>query len=265
MERKDFIKILGVGALGLTVSPMAFANSKSRKCDKDVCQAAWDTLCGNIGKVYKTDGFTYVHPNRKPNVFLYGDSISIKYTSQVRKELDGKATVTRLFKNGGSSNDFISNMEKMNETMFQPALVGGWDFKWDLIHFNVGLHDLKYLKGKNLNKNGKQVSSIATYKTNLNDICKYLKKNYPKATLIFATTTPVPEGAKGRFKGDAIEYNKAAMEVLSQYPDIVINDLFSFTTPHHEEWIVSPGDVHYNKLGFTAHGKRVAAVIKENL
>lgn len=266
MERRKFIKTASLGALSMAIVPSVFASFWNKKSQFDTCKLAWEGLCGNIGKTYKTDGFKYVHPTKKiPNVLLYGDSVSIMYTSQVRKSLEGKATVIRLFKNGGSSHNFIPNMDKMNETMFQPNLEGGWKFKWDVIHFNVGLHDLKYLKGKNLSKKGKQVSSTSLYKENLENICKYLKENYPKAKLIFATTTPVPENAKGRYKGDSIKFNKAAMDVLSKHPDILINDLYTFTFPHHEEWAQAPGNVHYNQLGFTEHGKEVARVISENL
>jgi lysophospholipase L1-like esterase len=266
MERKKFIKLLGFGALGVGFAPVAVAGWGNKKSDYETCNVAWDKLCGNIGSVYKTDAFEYVHPSKKiPNVLIYGDSISIMYTSAARKNLEGQATVFRLFKNGGSSRDFISNMNKMNETMFQPNLEDGWKFKWDLIHFNVGLHDLKYLKDKNLNKDGEQVSSTSIYKENLNEICKYLRTNYPKAKLVFATTTPVPENAKGRFVGDSIKFNKAAMEVLVNYPDIAINDLYTFTFPHLEEWGQEPGNVHYNEVGFTKQGKEVARIIAENL
>lgn len=266
MRRKEFIRILGLGALGMGLAPSVFAGVGDKKSDYKICKAVWEKLCGNIGELYKTDGFDYVHPlKRKPNVLLYGDSISIKYTSEVRKSLEEQATVFRLFKNGGSSHNFISNMNKMNETMFQPNLEHGWKFKWDLIHFNVGLHDLKYLKGKHLNKEGKQVSSIEVYKENLENICAYLKTEYPKAKLIFATTTPVPLNAKGRYKGDSIKFNKAALEVLVKHPDIVINDLYTFTRPHAEEWAQELGNVHYNELGFTKQGKEVARIITEIL
>ena len=267
MDRKKFIKIIGLGVLGIGIAPVAFAKNSYKKCNEKLCKLTWDNLCGKIGEVYKTDAFKYVHPQKRtPNVFIYGDSVSIKYSSKVRAILDGKATVIRLFKNGGSSHDFIKNMDKLEKTMFHPGLENGWDFKWDLIHFNVGLHDLKYLKGKHLSKkNGKQVSSISEYKSNLDEICNYLKEKFPKAKLIFATTTPVPENAKGRYDGDSIKFNKAALEVLNNYPEIIINDLFAFTKPHHEKWAQEPGNVHYNELGFNQQGKEVARIIAENL
>lgn len=266
MKRKQFIIVVGMLTFtwGRAFSVVADTESKGR--DAETCKQVWAGLCGKIGKVYKTDAFEYVHPSKKlPNVLIYGDSISIKYTSQARSDLEEKATVFRLFKNGGSSHDFIPNMKEMEESMFQPDLEQGWNFKWDLIHFNVGLHDLKYIKGKHLNIKGKQVSSIEVYKTNLNEICRYLQTTFPKATLIFSTTTAVPANAKGRLPGDSKKFNQAALEVLANYPDIVINDLYSFTLPHGEEWAEAPGNVHYNETGFNAQGKEVARIISENL
>jgi len=264
MKRSEFLRLLGVSALSIGIAPNVFAN---KKCDEKICREAWSKLCGNIGKVYKNDAFKYVHPvKRRPNVFLYGDSVSIGYTPQVRKSLKGKATVFRLFTNGGSSRNFISNMDRMRKAMFQPDLKGGWDFKWDLIHFNVGLHDLKYLANGHLDKkNGKQVSSINEYKANLELICRYLKTNFPDAKLIFATTTPVPPNAKGRYEGDSLRYNQAAREVLVNYPDIVINDLYTITKPHQDEWAQEPGNVHFNEQGRARQGEEVARLIADNL
>ena len=65
--------------------------------------------------------------------------------------------------------------------------------------------------------------------------------------------------------GDSVKYNKGAREVLSAYPDIIINDLYTFTLPHHEEWMQEPGNVHYNAIGFQAQGEEVARIINETL
>lgn len=262
MNRKEFIKYLGAtSALILTSSCGATSIFRSGY-DEETSKKAWTKLANN------GEAFAYVPPIKKlPNVLIYGDSISIGYTPTVRKELSGKANVFRFHKNGQSSDKFIPFMEKMRTTMFQPHLEGGWDFDWDVIHFNVGLHDLKYVKNGKLDLvNGKQVNSITKYKENLHGICKYLMTEYPKAKLIFATTTAVPaEGAEGRIAGDSVKYNKAAIEVLSNYPNIQINDLYSFTKPHATEWYIKPKNVHYNNIGKTEQGRQVAKVIAQNL
>ena len=262
MKRRKFVKYLGATSVYIGATSCASAPLFNKGYNEEITKQAWNKIAK------KGDAFNYLNPVKKrPNVLLYGDSISIGYTQTVRKELEGKATVFRIYKNGQSSGRFIPNMEKMKKAIFQPYLKEGWNFNWDVIHFNVGLHDLKYVKNGKLDlENGRQVNSIEKYKENLHGICNYLKKEHPKATLIFATTTPIPkEGAEGRLPGDSIKYNKAAREVLIKYPSIIENDLYDFTKPNETSWYVKPHNVHFNDLGKTAQGKQVAKVIAENI
>lgn len=69
-----------------------------------------------------------------PRVLLIGDSISIGYTVPVREQLAGKANVHRILTNGGPTSNGVANLAKWLGTG-----------KWDVIHFNWGLHDLKYM------------------------------------------------------------------------------------------------------------------------
>ncbi|WP_442511818.1 alpha-L-fucosidase [Novipirellula sp. SH528] len=238
----------------------AVSSTGKSKSAKD----AWAKLAGNS---VKRPEFAFVENDPSlPNVLIYGDSISIMYTQRVREKLSGKANVYRLYCNGGDSGSFVPKMTKMHDAMTDEKLDQPWTFDWDVIHFNVGLHDLKYLSGNRLNKkNGKQVSSLQDYQKNLGDIVAYLKKLAPDAKLIFATTTPVPEGEPGRFAGDAEKYNKVAENVLLKFPEIAINDLYSFTKPHQPQWWSKPGDVHYKTEGRNAQGDEVARIILESL
>ena len=226
---------------------------------------AWTDLLGK--KLADRPEFAFVENNPAlPNVLLYGDSISMGYTMPVRSLLRGKANVYRLHTNGNHSGKFIELMSEMRSTMRDEKLDSPWDFQWDVIHFNVGLHDLKYVLNDRKDKeNLKQVSSIDVYKKNLHAIVAYLQQLAPNAQLIFATTTPVPEGEPKRIAGDAARYNKAAVEVLGDYQDITINDLYSFTVPNHQHWWTRPGNVHFNQKGSNALGDRVAKSIREAL
>ena len=226
---------------------------------------AWTELVGE--KFNKRAEFAFVDNDPKlANVLLYGDSISIHYTNTVRERLTDKANVYRIHLNGGDSSSFIAKMTKMLATMQSASLVEGWSFNWDVIHFNVGLHDLKYLKQRKLDKaNGKQVTSIEQYETNLSNIVIYLKKIAPKARLIFATTTPIPEGEPGRLVGDAQKYNRSALKVLKAFPEVIINDLYAFTKPNHKNWWQEAGNVHYNDIGRKAQGNQVAQHILSQL
>lgn len=226
---------------------------------------AWKTLVGP--KSIKHPEFAFVQNNPGlPNVLIYGDSISIGYTQQVRGNLKGKANVYRIYCNGGSSIEFIRNMTKMHETMRDKKIEGYWSFEWDVIHFNVGLQDLKYVVNRKLDKkNGKRISSTEEYKKNILSIISYLKQLAPKAKLIFATTTPVPEGEPGRFAGDELKYNEVALKALNDHPEIIVDDLYSFTKPNRSKWWVSPGNVHYGPEGRKAQGNEVARIILNEL
>ncbi len=72
-----------------------------------------------------------------PRVLLIGDSISMGYTLPVREELKGVANVHRPNMNCGPTSTGLTNLDK-------------WlgDKPWDVIHFNFGLHDLKYMDSK---------------------------------------------------------------------------------------------------------------------
>ena len=228
---------------------------------------AWNHLVETSSAHNYKDGFEFVENNPKlPNVLLLGDSISIHYTNYVRKSLFGKANVYRLHMNGGSSHTLAKKVADMHKAMENKSLDKPWSFQWDVIHFNVGLHDLKYVTNGKLDlENGKQVSSIAVYQKNLRNLMTYFKTNFPGTKLVFATSTPVPENAAGRVAGDSLKYNKAALDVLADYPGVEINDLYRFTKPNQKKWWIKPGDVHYAPKGRKAQGQQVAEVVSRFL
>ena len=139
--------------------------------------------------------------------------------------------------------------------------------KWDVIHFNWGLHDLKYMgpNGKNLadpqlNSSSQQVP-IDEYVKNLQRLVLYLKKT--KAELIWRNTTPVPNGAKGRVVGDSKKYNDAAQEIMSHY-SIETNDLYQFAKDNWDK-VGRKADVHFTPEGSKELAKLVAKSIRKKL
>lgn len=201
-----------------------------------------------------------------PNVLIYGDSISIHYHAELKKALEGEANLYRIFTNGGDSGTVIEKLETMEKTMRDPKLDDPWDFDWDVIQLNVGLHDLKYWKDGKMDKaKGKQVNSPEDYEKNLEKVIPFLKKFAPEATLIFATTTPVPENESGRVAGDAERYNAVAIEIVKRYPEILVNDLFYLSKPVQSEWWTKPGNVHFNSVGQQDQATQTAGVIRRAL
>jgi acyl-CoA thioesterase-1 len=195
-----------------------------------------------------------------PRVLLIGDSISIGYTVAVREELKGVANVHRPLANCGPTTRGVAAIDEWLET-------GGADKKWDVIHFNWGLHDLKYMgpKGQNLAdpKGTDSVQQVppAEYEKNLRTLVERLKKT--GATLIWRNTTPVPEGAAGRLVGDSVKYNEIAAKVMKEH-DIATDDLYSIAKEKMAE-IMLPANVHFKPEGSKLLGAKVANTIKAAL
>jgi len=188
-----------------------------------------------------------------PRVLLIGDSISIGYTQPVRELLKGKANVHRPPTNCASTLVGLQSLE---------AWLG--DKKWDVIHFNWGLHDLKYIdeKGALVDvEKGKQQVPLDEYEENLRQLVQQLKKTGAK--LIWCTTTPVPEGAAGRVAGDEVRYNEAAAKVMKDN-GIEINDLHAFAASKLRD-IQRPKNVHFTAEGSRQLAAFVAAKIKKAL
>ena len=190
-----------------------------------------------------------------PRVLLIGDSISIGYTIPVRKLLKGKVNLHRIPTNGGPT---IKGLEQID------AWIG--KKKWDVIHFNWGLHDLKYIgpNGENLfpkEKGGKVQVALLEYEKNLERLVHRLSKTGAK--LIWRNTTPIPPGSKGRYVGDSIRYNSAASRVMIRH-GIPTHDLFTMSRERMKE-IMRPANVHYTEEGSKVLAESVAEVILEAL
>ena len=175
-----------------------------------------------------------------PRVLLIGDSISIGYTVAVRQELKGKANLHRISTNGGPTTKGLENIDQ-------------WlgNKNWDVIHFNWGLHDLKYIEDK------KQVS-LDQYEKNLQSLVKRLKKTHAK--LIWCATTPVPDGVSPPRKDEEVlEYNQTARRVMDEH-GIPTNDLYTFAKKRLEK-IQRPKNVHFTPEGSKVLARPVAKAI----
>jgi lysophospholipase L1-like esterase len=177
-----------------------------------------------------------------PRVLLIGDSISIGYTVPTRKSLKGKANVHRIPTNGGPTINGLKNLDSW--------LGNG---KWDVIHFNWGLHDLKLMP------DGKHQVPIDQYEKNLRELVARLKKTGAK--LIWAGTTPVPEGNLNppRKDSDVVAYNAVARKIMEEN-QIAIDDLYAFARPRLDK-IQLPVNVHFTAEGYRALAAQVATSI----
>jgi lysophospholipase L1-like esterase len=179
-----------------------------------------------------------------PRVLLIGDSISIGYTLPLRKLLEGKANVHRIPENGGPTSNGTAKIDRWIEG------------KWDVIHVNWGLHDLKLVDGKH------QVS-LEDYEKNLRELVKKLKATGAK--VVWATTTPVPDARTNppRKAEDVPRFNEVAKKVMDEN-GVAIDDLYAFALPKLKE-IQLPANVHYTAKGYEALAGEVAKSIQAAL
>ncbi|MGV3482862.1 MAG: SGNH/GDSL hydrolase family protein [Planctomycetaceae bacterium] len=186
-----------------------------------------------------------------PRVLLIGDSISMGYTLPVREALQGKANVHRPAVNCGPTTTGLKSIDQ-------------WlgDKKWDVIHFNWGLHDMKFVSsGDDRQAAQHRQVSPEEYEKNLQQLVARLKQTGAK--LIWRNTTPVPQGAAAREVEDAARYNEIAAKVMNQH-NIPIHDLYSFVQPRMNELMLKE-NVHFTPQGYDALAKEVAAVILKAL
>jgi hypothetical protein len=166
-----------------------------------------------------------------PRVLLIGDSVSRGYTLAARAALKGKANVHRAPENCGPSANGLKKLD-----------IWLGEAKWDVIHFNFGIHD--------------RATPNEDYLSRLKQLVERLKKT--GARLVWATTTPIPPDTKdGPKAAEAIEEkNRLALELMKS-EGVAIDDLQAFIRPHLEK-VQNPKDVHFTAQGYELLGAQVA-------
>jgi lysophospholipase L1-like esterase len=186
----------------------------------------------------KSNAWDFVKDDPKlPRVLLLGDSVSRGYTQPTRAALAGVANVHRAPANCGPTASGVKNLE---------AWLGVG--KWDVIHFNFGIHD--------------RGTPSADYVRRLEAIVARLEKTGAK--LVWASTTPIPDNpAQKQTARSIVEQNALAAEVMRKH-GIPTADLFAAITPRLAD-LQNPHDVHFTGAGYEFLGAQVAAAIRAAL
>ncbi len=172
-----------------------------------------------------------------PRVLLIGDSVSRGYTLPTRAALAGRANVHRAPENCGPTANGLKKLD---------VWLGSG--RWDVIHFNFGIHDRN--------------TPLADYLARLEQIVVRLKAT--GARLVWASTTPIPDdAAKKQAAASIVERNRTAAELMARH-GIPTNDLFAAITPQLGT-LQNPNDVHFNSAGYEFLGRQVAAAIAARL
>jgi lysophospholipase L1-like esterase len=213
-------------------------------------EQAWEqVLQSQLGNFYlplhkrdkiagKSNAWDFVKDDPKlPRVLLIGDSVSRGYTQPTRVALAGKANVHRAPANCGPTASGIKNLD-----------VWLGEGKWDVIHFNFGIHD--------------RATPAADYVKRLEEIVTRLEKTGAK--LIWASTTPIPDDpAHKQTASSIVEKNALAAEVMKKH-GIPTDDLFVAITPHLAK-LQNPNDVHFTGEGYDFLGGKVGDAILARL
>ena len=195
----------------------------------------------------------------KPRVLILGDSISIGYTPFVQQALAEEAVVVRPMRGEGAENcaGTTNGLKHIDRWL---AIDGG---KWDVIHFNFGLHDMKHVDARGQNSNDPNHGHQAPpelYAKQLNELVVRMKAT--GATLLFATTTPVPTGGVKPYRdvNDPQRYNAIAVEIMKEHK-VGVNDLYEFARPRLEK-IQQPVNVHFTNEGSQVLAQQVVEKIQ---
>jgi hypothetical protein len=186
----------------------------------------------------------FTNDSTLPRILLIGNSITRGYYPEVQKLLTGKAYVARL-----TTSKSVGDPGLLKEV----SLVMSY-YKFDIVHFNNGLHGWKY--------------SEKEYEKAFPDLVKTIRKNAPSAKLIWATTTPVR--VKGEIssldpKTERIkERNRIALAFISKQKDIGVDDLWAATISKPEYFQGGDG-THPNPSGYQALAQTVTAALNSLL
>ena len=178
-----------------------------------------------------------------PRVLLIGNSITQGYYPVVETNLKGKAYVARYTSSRGIIDPVLFNDIKNLIT----------HHKFDVIHFNNGLHGIQY--------------DSAQYEKGLKKLVRLLEKNGQGAKLIGATSTRVLPGYSG-WKSDELNLkmvltrNEIMLRICHE-KGIGVDDLFEVTVDHPEMY--SKDKIHYNEIGYQALGQQVTSSLQNKL
>ncbi len=187
-------------------------------------------------------------------IVLIGDSIRMGYDKYVKEALAGVAEVYYPSENCRYAENVLRFAGDWKNAMEAPDDV-------DLVHWNAGLWDVLELYGD------EPLTTKDYYANVIPRIDRRLRMLYPKAKIVFATSTAVNEGMarKEFFRHNSTieEYNAIALRALED-TDTVINDLYplsaSLPVEAHSDFVH-----YYTDLGTERIGGKVLAVICEQL
>ena len=213
------------------------------------------------------------------NLLLLGDSIRQGYDSFVQEKLEGRMNVYFAEDNGRFVQYTLRELSNWKAKL-------SWPDDIDVVHWNNGLWDILHLNANPTGCDGEDIGETLVrenassnirfdkdpltppemYRYMLGRVLTRIHQLFPKAEVIFATTTPVIEEwitTAYRSNAEVELYNQIAREVLIP-KGVRVNELGDFSKKYcsdlHRDW------VHYTDEGSDKlAGEIVAFLEQENL
>lgn len=187
------------------------------------------------------------------NILLIGDSIRIGYDKSVEKSLQGIANVYYPDDNCRFASYVLRYLH-----IYKQLLNGG---EADVIHWNAGLWDCIRLFEEEPH------TPKDVYAYYIERVCIRIKKLFPTASVIFATSTHVLSEKMGkdfkRYNEEIEEYNRIAVEIVKKY-GFSVNDLYAVSAALPES-AHSDAVHYYTPAGTEALTKQVLKCLSEEL
>lgn len=150
-------------------------------------------------------------------VLLIGDSIRQGYDKYVKEAFDGIAEIYYPKENCRFAAYVVRNLHEWRWQL-------GCGDDVDLVHWNAGLWEDLILP------DGKHLTELSVYCDYVERVYGLIKLIFPKAKIVFATSTPIQEelytGRCKRYNKDTELYNEKAVEIALKH-GAKINDLYS--------------------------------------
>ncbi|MBQ9747777.1 MAG: SGNH/GDSL hydrolase family protein [Clostridia bacterium] len=181
-------------------------------------------------------------------VLLIGDSITRSYRDRVQMHL----------KPSGIAVDKLCGSRCAGDPMLEAELdlmtgsVNG--YRYDVIHFNNGLHGVC----------NDTLIPIETYRKGICNIIEILRRNQPNAKIVVATSTPIsPRDTHdilllGKDNDTVVERNAFLRELANQ-EGLILDDLYALTVGNLS--FPKSDYVHFRREAAEAIGDRVAEIV----
>ena len=183
------------------------------------------------------------------NILLIGDSIRRGYDKAVQSTLEGKANVYFPEENCRFASYVLRYLNEYKQLLGEE--------KVDVLHWNAGLWDCLRMFGE------EPQTPVEIYAYYIERICIRIRKLFPDAQVIFATSTSVDSERMQpdfkRYNHEIEAYNEAAVQVVSRY-GFQVNDLYAVSAALPPE-AHSDAVHYYTPIGTKAFTEQVLSYL----